>query len=138
MAAIKAVDTVPELLARRLLHRQGFRFRLHVRELSGKPDIVFPRYRMVVFVNGCFWHGHGCARDHLPRTNRPYWRAKVKSNVDRDAENITQLRRQNWRIAILWECSARIDTMRLIRRLRRLARPQRKRRATHGENKGHD
>jgi len=104
MACIRKADTRPELAVRRLLHRLGFRFRLHQRNLPGTPDVVLPRYRTVIFVQGCFWHQHSCALGKVPRSNREYWLPKLKRNRARDADNIRRLRALEWRVIVLWEC----------------------------------
>lgn len=92
MRGIKAQDTSPELKVRKLLHGQGFRYRLHVKELPGKPDIVMPKYKLIVEVRGCFWHQHGCLLSSSPKTNRSYWRPKLKRNVERDIRNTARLK----------------------------------------------
>jgi DNA mismatch endonuclease, patch repair protein len=104
MAAVKSKDTTPEKLVRKMMHAQGFRFRLHRRDLPGVPDLAFPRYRVAVFVNGCFWHWHGCKRSRMPATNRSYWDRKIKSNVARDLENKKKLEALGWRRVDIWEC----------------------------------
>jgi DNA mismatch endonuclease (patch repair protein) len=105
MRAVKGKDTAPEMTVRRMAHRMGFRFRLHRRDLPGKPDLVFPRLHRVVFVHGCFWHGHDCARgSRMPKANAGYWRAKIARNGVRDAANIAELRTKGWRTAVIWEC----------------------------------
>jgi len=119
MRAVKARDTAPELKVRRLAHGQGFRFRLGGRGLPGSPDLVFPRLAACVFVHGCFWHGHGCARGaRVPKTNRAYWTAKIARNRARDAASLKALRRVGWRALEVWECETRDDAA-LTRRLRR-------------------
>lgn len=105
MAGIRGRDTKPEILIRRLLHRQGFRFRLHVRDLPGKPDIVLPRYRAVVFVHGCFWHGHDCDLFRWPATRPDFWRAKIRGNQINDIGAREVLLAQGWRVGIVWECA---------------------------------
>lgn len=107
MRAIRHKDTSPELLIRRALHARGFRFRLHDKQLPGKPDLVFPRYRAVVFVNGCFWHGHSCSLFKLPKTRTDFWLAKIGGNVSRDAAAREALLAQGWRVATVWECALR-------------------------------
>src|SRR5690349_582275 len=93
MRAVKGVDTAPEMVVRSLAHRMGYRFRLHRKDLPGKPDLVFPKFHKVVFVHGCFWHGHECARGaRVPKANAQYWRAKITRNSLRDADNIAALR----------------------------------------------
>lgn len=105
MSGIRGKHTRPEILIRRLLHRSGFRFRLHVKELPGKPDIVLPKYRAVVQVNGCFWHGHDCNLFKWPGTRREWWREKIERNRDKDEENRRALLEQGWRVAVVWECA---------------------------------
>lgn len=107
MAGIKGKNTKPEILIRSLLHRQGFRFKLNVRDLPGKPDIVFPRFRAVIFVNGCFWHGHDCILFKLPKTRPDFWRKKIEGNRTNDHLAILALFAERWRVAIVWECSLR-------------------------------
>jgi len=105
MAAVRSRDTTPEKFVRSLLHRLGYRFRLHRKDLPGCPDIVLPRHRAVVFVHGCFWHAHRCkAGDRLPATNTEFWRNKRNENVIRDRAAIGRLRRLGWRILVVWEC----------------------------------
>lgn len=105
MAAIRDKDTKPEMLLRRALHAKGFRYRLHDRRLPGRPDLVFPKYRAVVFVNGCFWHGHQCDQFRWPKTREEFWRAKIGGNVARDDVNIAALHDVGWRVGIVWECA---------------------------------
>jgi len=105
MRAVRGSDTAPEVTVRRLLHGMGYRFRLHRRDLPGKPDLVFPGLHKVVFVHGCFWHGHDCSRGaRVPKTNADYWRIKISSNRLRDAANISALEVKGWRAAVIWEC----------------------------------
>ena len=105
MRAVRARDTKPEIALRKALFAMGFRYRLNVKTLPGKPDIVFPGYRSVIFVHGCFWHGHDCARgDRTPKTNTEYWRAKIANNRKRDHAAIVALQRQKWSVKISWEC----------------------------------
>lgn len=119
MAAIKGRDTKPELTVRSALHRAGLRFRLHRKELPGRPDIVLPRFRVVVFVHGCFWHKHNCSRFVWPQTRQKFWRAKLLANVARDRRNRRLLRQLGWRIEQVWECqiaSRQLDA--LVSRIR--------------------
>ncbi len=117
MRAVKGADTAPEIAVRRMAHQMGYRFRLHGKDLPGKPDLVFPRLRRVVFVHGCFWHGHGCVRgDRAPKANAEYWRVKIGSNRIRDAKNLTALKTEGWRAAVVWECELK-DPARVKRRL---------------------
>lgn len=105
MRAVKGQNTAPEMIVRRLLHKQGFRYRLHVKDLPGKPDIVFPRKKKAIFIHGCFWHGHDCLRgNRVPKTNQEYWIAKVHKNVQRDQRTMAALSEEGWKILILWEC----------------------------------
>ena len=105
MANIGTKGTKPELLIRSAMHSRGFRYRTNVAKLPGKPDVVFPRYRVAVFVNGCFWHLHGCHLFRWPRTRPDFWRAKIVRNVQRDLENIDELAMAGWRVATIWECA---------------------------------
>lgn len=108
MARVKGRDTGPELVVRRMLHALGYRYRLHVRGLPGRPDLVFAGRRAVVFVHGCFWHGHDCARGaRMPATRRDYWTAKLAGNVARDRRNLDALAAAGWRAAVIWECELR-------------------------------
>lgn len=105
MQAVRRFDTAPEMVVRRLLHRMGYRFRLHRKDLPGSPDIVLPRYRKIVLVHGCFWHGHeGCKRAKLPTNNAGTWRAKIDGNQARDQRNLTALRNLGWDVLVIWEC----------------------------------
>lgn len=105
MARVKGKDTAPELKLRRLAHAMGYRFRLHRKDLPGSPDLVFPKRRAVIFVHGCFWHGHDCARGaRQPKQNAEYWSAKIARNRARDAKVQEALRAQGWRVAVIWEC----------------------------------
>jgi DNA mismatch endonuclease (patch repair protein) len=105
MAAIRGTDTKPEMLIRRGLHARGFRYRLHDRKLPGKPDIALPKHRAVIFVNGCFWHGHACPLFRWPATRQEFWRTKITGNMERDARNIDMLIASGWHIATVWECA---------------------------------
>jgi DNA mismatch endonuclease (patch repair protein) len=117
MAAIRSRDTKPEVVVRRLLHRLGFRFRLHARDLPGKPDIVFRKREACIFVHGCFWHQHSCPDGHLPISGKGYWYPKLRNNRCRDAANVQKLRRLGWRVLTIWECQ--LDSLeKLERRLR--------------------
>lgn len=108
MSRIKGRDTVPEVVVRRIAHRLGFRFRLHRKDLPGRPDLVFPRYRSVVFVHGCFWHRHeGCRFAYEPKTRIGFWSEKFRRNVARDRDNEEALRALGWRVLVIWECEMR-------------------------------
>jgi DNA mismatch endonuclease (patch repair protein) len=105
MAAIKGKNTKPEMLVRRFLHAHGYRYRLHDKRLPGKPDIVLPKYKTVIFVHGCFWHGHeGCKLNRIPKNNN-YWRDKLINNSRRDKLHIKHIKKQKWKVFIIWECS---------------------------------
>lgn len=105
MRSVGRTDTGPEVAVRSLLHRSGFRFRKNVRSLPGTPDIVLPRYRTVVFVNGCFWHQHpGCRRATRPASRQEYWDAKLERNIERDREKSERLIAAGWRVLVVWEC----------------------------------
>lgn len=105
MSRIRGHDTRPEMLLRRGLHAAGLRFRLHVKDLPGRPDMVFPRFRAVILVHGCFWHGHDCAMFRLPATRTKFWAAKIAANQNRDERVIADLLASGWRVMTVWECS---------------------------------
>lgn len=109
MAAIRGKDTRPELTLRHLLHAKGLRYRLHAADLPGRPDIVLPRWRAVVLVNGCFFHRHGCSNSGVPKTRAEWWAAKLAHNVERDERNHAALRQAGWRVIVAWECEIRSD-----------------------------
>ena len=105
MSRIKSKDTTPELIVRSLLHRNGFRFRLHVTSLPGKPDIVFSKYRTIIDIRGCFWHFHkNCDKCKIPSTNRNWWKAKLRSNVLRDADHLHAWESEGWKVLVIWAC----------------------------------
>jgi DNA mismatch endonuclease (patch repair protein) len=109
MAGIRGKNTKPELILRRELHKDGFRYRIHDLELPGKPDLVFPMYKALIFIHGCFWHRHpDCWWNKAPSSNTEFWESKLGQNVERDARNLEELRSRGWRIAIVWECSFRL------------------------------
>lgn len=105
MSGIRGKDTKPELLIRKALHGRGFRYRLHCKDLPGKPDLCFPKYKAVVFINGCFWHGHGCHLFKWPSTRPEFWRAKIARNREVDAASRDTLLAQGWRVGVVWECA---------------------------------
>jgi DNA mismatch endonuclease (patch repair protein) len=111
MARIRSKNTKPELIVRRLAHALGYRFRLHRRDLPGKPDLVFPRRRCVIFVHGCFWHGHGCRLSSRPKTNSDFWADKIAGNRARDARHVEELRKQGWQVEVIWECETRLKDL---------------------------
>jgi DNA mismatch endonuclease (patch repair protein) len=105
MASVRGKDTKPELELRRGLHRLGYRFRLHRKDLPGRPDIVLPKHRTVIFVNGCFWHRHdGCSKATTPKTRVEFWSTKFEQNVARDQRNVEDLEAAGWRVLVVWEC----------------------------------
>ena len=113
MRAVRAKDTAPELVVRRLVHRLGYRYRLHRRALPGTPDLVFAMRRCVIFVHGCFWHGHeDCSRSSLPKTNVSFWKEKLGRNRERDSAHVRALEAAGWRVMIVWECETK-DPLRL-------------------------
>lgn len=123
MSRIKGRDTEPERRVRSYLHRAGFRFRLHAAELSGKPDLVLPRYGAVVFVHGCFWHGHeGCRLAVLPRTNAAFWRNKINATRVRDRKKRSELEALGWRVHEIWECDLSETRLALLASAIRLIR----------------
>ena len=108
MAAIRGRDTKPELVVRSIVHRLGYRFRLHRRDLPGRPDLVLPRHHAVIFVHGCFWHQHDCRYGRVvPATREGFWHHKRHENVARDLRNLTLLRDDAWRVLVIWECWTR-------------------------------
>lgn len=105
MGRVKGKDTKPELVVRRLVHRLGFRYRLHFSKLPGKPDLVFTRRKCVIFVHGCFWHRHsGCALCRMPKSRLEFWGPKLEENRKRDSRNQKMLRKDGWRLLVIWEC----------------------------------
>lgn len=113
MAAIKGKNTKPEMIVRKYLFFRGLRFRVQVRKLPGNPDIVLPKYKTVIFVNGCFWHGHeGCKYFRLPKSNVEFWKEKIERNVARDARNEAELKVLGWRVIRVWECEIKTVAVR--------------------------
>lgn len=104
MGRIRGRDTGPEMIVRRLLHSMGYRFRLHGRDLPGRPDIVFRSRRAVIFVHGCFWHRHDCGLGYMPKTRQQFWQTKFDGNVRRDRKAMNELEAAGWRVIIVWEC----------------------------------
>lgn len=118
MASIRSRDTKPELAVRRHLHRLGFRYRLSPRHLPGKPDLVMPKHGVVIFVHGCFWHGHvGCRFATVPATRTEFWIDKIAKNRSRDSVKEAQLRASGWRIAVVWECALKANSEAALRQL---------------------
>ena len=105
MSGIKGVNTKPELLVRRFLHKAGFRYKLYDKKLPGKPDLVFPKFRAVIFINGCFWHGHNCHLFKYPDSRESFWRNKIDKTRETDLKNISDLAVKGWRVLQVWECA---------------------------------
>ncbi|NTV82515.1 DNA mismatch endonuclease Vsr [Chlorobaculum thiosulfatiphilum] len=108
MSRVRGKNTSPEIKIRSLVHGLGFRFRLHRKDLPGKPDLVFPSRKKIIFVHGCFWHGHDCVRGRrVPKTNSVYWVEKIHRNIDRDAKHQSELQTLGWDVLVIWECEMR-------------------------------
>jgi DNA mismatch endonuclease, patch repair protein len=108
MARIRSKNTTPELFVRRIVYGMGFRYRLHVSKLPGKPDLVFTKLKKIIEVRGCFWHRHsGCIDSHVPKSRMEYWAPKLSRNVQRDKDNLAVLRKDGWKILMLWECETK-------------------------------
>ncbi|KCZ91311.1 very short patch repair endonuclease [Hyphomonas jannaschiana] len=119
MSGIRGKDTKPEMIVRRGLHAMGFRYKLHDKRLPGRPDLVLPKYRAVIFVHGCFWHKHDCKYFKWPKTRKEFWRSKIEKNVARDKTAMEVLKNSGWRVAVVWECSFR-DASEVSERIRLL------------------
>lgn len=121
MRAIRHRDTKPELFVRKALHAKGFRYRVNVKTLAGTPDVALPKHRAVIFIHGCFWHGHGCHLFKLPKTNTKFWQNKIENNFKRDIISQGNLMEEGWKIAVVWECAlkgpSRLSTDTLIDQL---------------------
>ena len=105
MSRVRGRDTKPEMVIRRGLHSRGLRFRLHCKDLPGRPDLVFPKYRTVVFVHGCFWHAHECPMFRWPQTRKEFWQGKISKNLERDRIAVSLLKDHRWRVLTIWECA---------------------------------
>ena len=117
MSRIRGKDTKPEVAVRKALHAEGFRFRLHVKDLPGKPDIVLPKWRTVIFVHGCFWHRHeGCRDSTTPKTRTDWWQEKFARNMENDARKCEELEKLGWRVLVVWECE--IDKVNFLEKIR--------------------
>lgn len=128
MASVKSTNTRPELIIRKLLHKDGFRFRLHKNDLPGKPDISLPMYKTIIFVHGCFWHQHPlCKYSIRPNSNVEYWNSKLDHNIVRDKKNIKLLRDNGWKVIIIWECETRNSNI-LMKKLKYLFISRKKKR----------
>ena len=110
MSRIRGKNTSPELQVRKALHRRGFRYRLHAKDLPGSPDLVFPKYRAVIFVHGCFWHRHGCHMTTMPKTQVAFWTEKFNNNIARDRKALDKLLESGWRVLTIWECALKGKT----------------------------
>lgn len=119
MSRIRGKDTKPEIVLRSLMHRAGFRYRLHDKRLPGKPDLVLPKYKTAIFVNGCYWHRHqGCPKATTPKTNTAFWTKKFEGTIERDARKESELIARGWRVITVWECALETDPMGLVEGLR--------------------
>jgi DNA mismatch endonuclease (patch repair protein) len=118
MASVKGKNTGPEMEIRRLVFGLGYRYRIHYSKLPGKPDIAFPARRKVVFVHGCFWHGHGCAKGRLPKSKLLFWKPKIAANKTRDEKNIVEIRAKGWKSLVVWQCETKKEAV-LTRRIAR-------------------
>ena len=121
MSNIRSKNTKPELLVRKALWKMGYRYRIHYKELPGKPDIVLTKFKTVIFVHGCFWHRHeNCIDASRPKTNSEYWENKITKNIERDEKHQSQLKKMGWKVIVIWECdliSDRIKNMKLLEKL---------------------
>lgn len=115
MSKVNQKDTKPELIVRHFLFANGFRYRKNVKKLPGSPDIVLSKYKTVIFVNGCFWHGHECRAGRRPTSNKLYWDNKIESNIKRDDDKISQLEALGWRVLIIWQCEIKNEELRNMR-----------------------
>jgi len=117
MSRVSGKNTQPEIVVRSLLHNMGYRFRLHRKDLPGKPDITLPKYKKIIFIHGCFWHGHtGCPRSKRPATNQKFWREKLDKNIERDKVTVNALRQLGWDVLTVWSCEVK-DTNKLKSKL---------------------
>ncbi|MHB1378133.1 MAG: very short patch repair endonuclease [Desulfurivibrionaceae bacterium] len=115
MASVRSRNTKPEIMVRSLLHRLGYRFRLHRKDLPGNPDIVLSRYKKIIFVHGCFWHQHqGCSKSNRPDTRPEFWNKKLNENIERDKVIIRQLQDAGWTVHVIWECQTKKGEQRLL------------------------
>ncbi|MBI3947148.1 MAG: DNA mismatch endonuclease Vsr [Armatimonadetes bacterium] len=114
MASVRSTNTSPEMAVRRAIHAAGFRYRLHAKDLPGKPDLVFPRFRIALFVHGCFWHWHGCTHSRMPATRQEYWIPKIARNTERDREAQAKLTALGWECRVVWECDLPAGTATFI------------------------
>lgn len=112
MSRVKSKNSLPEMIVRRALHAKGFRYRLHVKSLPGKPDIVLPKYKTVILVHGCFWHMHdNCRKAALPKSKTTWWKQKLELNKQKDAKNIKDLKNLGWKVIVIWQCQLKSNTL---------------------------
>lgn len=115
MSRVKSKNTKPEILIRKELHKKGYRFRLHNKNISGSPDLVLPKYKTVVFIHGCFWHQHpGCKKSTHPKQNADFWKNKLDKNIERDARVVNELKDQGWKVIVVWECAIKKDLVNAV------------------------
>ena len=112
MSKVRSKNTKPEETVRKYLFSKGFRYRKNVKTLPGSPDIVLPKYKTVIFVNGCFWHGHNCSKGKLPETRKEFWEYKINANIQRDKKNYELLKKQGWKVIVVWECELKSKKIR--------------------------
>ena len=112
MSHISGKETKPEIFVRKFLFANGLRFRKNVKDLTGKPDIVLPKHKTVIFIHGCFWHGHDCKRATLPTTNTEFWETKINGNIERDRRNISELQELGWKVIVIWQCEIQNEKLR--------------------------
>jgi DNA mismatch endonuclease (patch repair protein) len=118
MSQIKEKNTKPEIAIRKLLHSKGFRFRIHDKRLAGKPDLLLPKYKTVIFIHGCFWHQHpGCSVSHMPKSNIEYWASKLGKNIIRDKKNKKELKKAGWKVIVIWECDIKKHPIKTLNKL---------------------
>jgi DNA mismatch endonuclease (patch repair protein) len=116
MSKIGPKNSKPEMLIRKLIHNMGYRYRLHRKDLPGKPDLVFPKYKKVIFVNGCFWHGHRkCKRATMPKTNKSFWKNKIAKNIENDFKKCKELKKLGWNYLIIWQCEIKSNNLAIIK-----------------------
>ena len=132
MSSVRSKNTKPEMYVRSMLHNNGLRFRLHRKDLPGSPDIVLLKFKTAIFVNGCFWHGHGCPKGHRPASNLDFWNEKLDQNLRRDEANYAALRDMGWRVIIIWECEVVNATEKIVGELKRAKPPHRRKRTLSG------
>ena len=132
MSSVRNKNTKPEMYVRSMLHNNGLRFRLHRKDLPGSPDIVLSRLKTVIFVNGCFWHGHACPKGRRPASNLDFWNEKLDQNLRRDEANQAALRDMGWRVVIIWECEVLNATEKIVGELKRAKPPHRRKRTLSG------